>query len=68
MFSLINDQDKTAIYETSITDVILPNSMFINGIVLDLRETQACQASEQGKMNYIYIYIRRLDIENFSAF
>ena len=51
IYSLDNDPVQTAIYETSITDVLLPNSMFINGIVIDLRETQACQISEQGNMN-----------------
>ena len=40
-------------FENSITDAKLPNSMFVNGIVVQLKDSSECQTAEQGKIFFM---------------
>ena len=45
----MNDRDVNLNFESSIKDLSLPNSMFINGIVVKLENLHKCQ-TEKGMM------------------
>lgn len=54
LLSLVDDSDPNSIKsETVLTDLNLPNSMIVNGIVLNLNDISNCQETKLGRMNKI---------------
>ena len=51
IYSLKDDKEKSSNTDYNlITDVVLPSSIFSNGIVIDLRNSSSCQNTEIGMM------------------
>ena len=52
IYSLMNDQDVNLNFKSSIEDMALPNSMFINGIVVKLENVSGCQPKKGMMIQY----------------
>ena len=48
IFPIVNDVYTNSTVDNAIIDLTLPNSMFINGIALNLNDSLTCQKSELG--------------------
>ena len=46
---MLNNDNQNSSNSNPITDVILPNAILSNGIVIDTQATSDCQATDKGK-------------------
>ena len=53
IFSLVDKPDDDSTLEPYLTNFVLPNAMFINGIAINQNDTENCQETQIGMNNKI---------------